>query len=109
VIEATEALGQQCEDLLFVSCRLTWIDAIPASVSNVQQQLLYLVVADIPEHNQHVCRDAHLRLQFTGHLQFQFLLGHRSVETTERYLGSRQRIVHVVNDKLGISPDRDPG
>ena len=36
--------------------------------------------------------------------QIQFLLGHRSVETTERYLGSRQRIVHAVNDKLAIEP-----
>lgn len=41
--------------------------------------------------------------------QIQFLLGHRSVETTERYLGSRQRIVHAVNDKLGIEPDAGPG
>jgi len=41
--------------------------------------------------------------------QIQFLLGHRSVETTERYLGSRQRIVHAVNDNLGIEPDRGPG
>jgi integrase len=39
--------------------------------------------------------------------QIQFLLGHRSVETTERYLGSRQRIVHAVNDKLGIEPGGD--
>jgi hypothetical protein len=37
------------------------------------------------------------------------LLGHRSVETTERYLGSRQRIVHAVNDKMGIEPDAPPG
>jgi site-specific recombinase XerD len=41
--------------------------------------------------------------------QIQFLLGHRSVETTERYLGSRQRIVHAVNDKLGIEPEAPPG
>jgi site-specific recombinase XerD len=41
--------------------------------------------------------------------QIQFLLGHRSVETTERYLGSRQRIVRAVNDKLGIEPDAAPG
>ena len=40
--------------------------------------------------------------------QIQFLLGHRSVETTERYLGSRQRIMHAVNDKLGIEPDAAP-
>lgn len=36
--------------------------------------------------------------------QIQFLLGHRSVETTERYLGSRQRLVNAVNDHLGIEP-----
>jgi site-specific recombinase XerD len=41
--------------------------------------------------------------------QIQFLLGHRSVETTERYLGSRQRIMHAVNDKMGIEPDAPPG
>src|ERR1035438_4703986 len=34
--------------------------------------------------------------------QIQFLLGHRSVETTERYLGSRQRLVQAVNDHIGI-------
>jgi len=33
------------------------------------------------------------------------LLGHRSAETTERYLGSRQRIVAAVNDKIGLEPD----
>jgi len=41
--------------------------------------------------------------------QIQFVLGHRSVETTERYLGSRQRIMHAVNDKMGIEPDAAPG
>ena len=37
--------------------------------------------------------------------QIQFLLGHRSVETTERYLGSRQRIASAVNDRIAIEPD----
>ena len=36
--------------------------------------------------------------------QIQFLLGHRSVETTERYLGSRHRLVQAVNDHVGIEP-----
>ena len=41
--------------------------------------------------------------------QIQFLLGHQSVETTERYLGSRQRIVHAVNVKLGVEPEAPSG
>ena len=34
--------------------------------------------------------------------QIQFLLGHASVETTERYLGCRQRLSNAVNDNLGL-------
>jgi integrase len=34
--------------------------------------------------------------------QIQFLLGHASVETTERYLGCKQRLDHAVNDNLGL-------
>ncbi len=37
--------------------------------------------------------------------QIQFLLGHAFVETTERYLGCKQRLRHAVNDHLGIEPD----
>jgi site-specific recombinase XerD len=36
--------------------------------------------------------------------QIQFLLGHISVQTTERYLGCVQRIAAAVNDKIGIEP-----
>jgi site-specific recombinase XerD len=36
--------------------------------------------------------------------QIQFLLGHVSVQTTERYLGCKQRIQDAVNDKIGIGP-----
>jgi len=32
--------------------------------------------------------------------QIQFLLGHTSIQTTERYLGTRQDLVHAVNDNL---------
>lgn len=34
--------------------------------------------------------------------QIQFLLGHISVQTTERYLGCTQRIASAVNDRIGI-------
>jgi site-specific recombinase XerD len=36
--------------------------------------------------------------------QIQFLLGHVSVQTTERYLGCKQRIRGAVNDRIGIEP-----
>jgi len=38
--------------------------------------------------------------------QIQFLLGHVSVQTTERYLGCKQRIRSAVNDRIGIELKR---
>jgi integrase len=34
--------------------------------------------------------------------QIQFLLGHASVQTTERYFGCKQKLGHAVNDNLGL-------
>ncbi len=36
--------------------------------------------------------------------QIQFLLGHVSVQTTERYLGCKQKLKEAVNDRLGLEP-----
>jgi len=36
--------------------------------------------------------------------QIQFLLGHVSVQTTERYLGCKQRLNGAVNDRIGLEP-----
>jgi len=36
--------------------------------------------------------------------QIQFLPGHVSVQTTERYLGCKQRLRNAVNDKIGLEP-----
>lgn len=36
--------------------------------------------------------------------QIQFLLGHVSVQTTEKYLGCKQRLRGAINDRIGIEP-----
>jgi site-specific recombinase XerD len=46
-----------------------------------------------------LCRDAGGELD-----QIQFLLGHVSVQTTEKYLGCKQRLQNAVNDRIGIEP-----
>ena len=46
-----------------------------------------------------LCRDAGGELE-----QIQFLLGHVSVQTTEKYLGCTQRLREAVNDRIGIEP-----
>ena len=40
--------------------------------------------------------------------QIQFLLGHASVQTTERYLGCKQNLGHPVNDLFDLSIDIQP-
>jgi len=52
---------------------------------------------------------ARLCQQAGGELQpIQMLLGHVSIQTTERYLGSKQRIRLAVNDCIGIEPAELP-
>jgi site-specific recombinase XerD len=41
--------------------------------------------------------------------QIQFLLGHVSVQTTEKYLGCKQRLREAVNDQIGIEPRAELG
>ena len=36
--------------------------------------------------------------------QMQFLLGHVSIQTPERYLGCKQTLRIAVNDRMGIEP-----
>ena len=67
----------------------------------------YAARAGIPKLSPHDCRRTCARLCHAagGELeQIQFLLGHVSVETTERYLGCKQRLRLAVNDKIGLEP-----
>jgi site-specific recombinase XerD len=48
-----------------------------------------------------LCHDAGGELD-----QIQFLLGHVSVQTTERYIGCKQRLRNAVNDFIGLEPEQ---
>jgi integrase len=60
-----------------------------------------------------ICRSRHSRRTCArlcrlagGELgQIQFLLGHVSIQTTERYLGCKQKLRCAVNDRIGIEPE----
>lgn len=54
---------------------------------------------DLRRNCARLCRNAGGELD-----QIQLLLGHVSIQTTEQYLGSRQRIRSAVNDRIGIEP-----
>jgi integrase len=64
-------------------------------------------VCEIPclaPHDRRTC--ARLCHQAGGELErIQFLLGHVSVQTTERFLGCKQRFHDAVNDRIGLEPD----
>ena len=47
-----------------------------------------------------LCHNAGCELE-----QIQFLLGHVSVQTTEKYLVCKQRFREAVNDQIGIEPN----
>ena len=79
----------------------------------ITEKVVWHIVKDcakrvgIPQLAPHDCRRSCARLCHAagGELeQIQFLLGHVSVETTERYLGCKQRLRHAVNDKIGLEP-----
>ncbi len=79
----------------------------------ITEKVIWHVVKDsaaaagISKLSPHDCRRTCARLCHAagGELeQIQFLLGHVSVETTERYLGCKQRLRLAVNDKIGLEP-----
>jgi integrase len=64
-----------------------------------------LAAHDLRRTSAKLCRAAGGELE-----QIQLLLGHASVETTERYLGTKQDLQHAPNDRMGLKwRDDDAG
>jgi integrase len=64
-------------------------------------------IADLTPHDLRrtcakLCRKAGGELE-----QIQRLLGHASIQTTERYLGTKQDLVQAVNDRMKIRVDSE--
>jgi integrase len=66
-------------------------------VSVVREYSPKLAPHDLRRTCAKLCRQAGGELE-----QIQLLLGHASIQTTERYLGSRQELARAVNDHLGL-------
>ena len=65
----------------------------------------YATTAGAPGIAPHDCRRTAAKLcrAAGGELeQIQLLLGHASVQTTERYLGTKQDLVHAPNDGIRL-------
>ena len=65
----------------------------------------YALAAGVPGIAPHDCRRTCAKLcrAAGGELeQIQLLLGHASVQTTERYLGTKQDLVHAPNDGIKL-------
>ena len=62
-----------------------------------QSELGKLAPHDLRRPCAKLCRKAGGELE-----QIQLLLGHSSIQTTERYLGTEQALAHAVNDSIGL-------
>jgi len=109
-IDAWTAAAGVCEGPVFRPVhRGDQAQAAPLSEKVVWQLLQpYAVAAGVPGIAPHDCRRTCAKLcrAAGGELeQIQLLLGHASVQTTERYLGTKQDLVNAPNDgiKLRVS------
>lgn len=102
------AAGIESGPLFRCVCRAgnPWGDGISAKTvwhvvkkTAASMNIPHLAPHDLRRSCARLCHDSGGELD-----QIQFLLGHVSVQTTERYMGSRQRLKAAVNDRLGIGP-----
>ena len=67
-----------------------------------QAGIPHLAPHDLRRTCARLCHDCSGELE-----QIRFLLGHASVQTTERYIGSKQKLHDAVNDRFEISVASD--
>jgi eukaryotic-like serine/threonine-protein kinase len=93
-----------------------FLSLISESKINQTLKLMGLPAGDrlTPEVTREVCQRTASKAMLTGSIvglgsqyggeieQIQFLLGHASVQTTERYLGCKQNLGHPVNDRFNL-------
>jgi integrase len=106
-IDAWTAAAAVCDGPVFRSVhRGDQAQATELSEKVVWQLLQpYAVAAGVPGIAPHDCRRTCAKLcrAAGGELeQIQLLLGHASVQTTERYLGTKQDLVHAPNDGIKL-------
>jgi site-specific recombinase XerD len=106
--EWVNAAGVTSGKLFRCVCRAgtTWSDSMTEKVvwHVVKEHAKKLGLSRVAPHDlrrscAHLCHTAGGELE-----QIQFLLSHISVQTTERYLGCKQRLRGAVNDQIGIEP-----
>jgi integrase len=106
-IDAWTAAAGVCEGPVFRSVHRGDQAQAAALSEKVVWQLLqpYAVAAGVPGIAPHDCRRTCAKLcrAAGGELeQIQLLLGHASVQTTERYLGTKQDLVNAPNDGIKL-------
>ena len=73
------------------------VSAVSFAVGAVMPLLVDIAPHDLRRTTAKLCRAAGGELE-----QIQLLLGHSSVQTTERYLGTKQDLVHAPNDAIKL-------
>jgi integrase len=74
-------------------------DLVHCQTGGVNSGLCRIAPHDLRRTCAKLCHEAGGELE-----QIQFLLGHVSVQTTELYLGCKQRFRNAVNDRIGLEP-----
>jgi len=84
-----------------LGCGLRRGELLALQLAWIQQREEHWVIADLVGKGGHV-RTVPMPAWVKDAI---FLLGHVSIQTTERYLGCKQKLRHAVNDRLGIELD----